>query len=129
MAGAAGDAGGLLGSAAGSFLGPFGSALGGGLGKGLGAALGGDGGGPLVSGATAATYGTTLGNDGWVLNFGSGAQWSSPTSTAGATYAPDQTPNMLGTLLPAQQAGYSPPGWIIVAVLAAVAWKFYRGKS
>lgn len=127
-AAAAGDAGGLLGSAAGSFLGPFGSALGGGLGKGLGQALGGDGGGPLISGATAATYGTTLGNDGWVINFGSGAQWSSPSSSASSAYTPDQTPNALGTLA-ANQAGYSPPLWVMASVAALLAWKFYRRRS
>lgn len=67
------------------------SQMGGGLGKGLGEAIGG-GGGPAVSSAQAAAYGTTLNGSGWVVNLGSGARMdgvtASPTS-AGGTTVPD----------------------------------------
>ena len=125
MAGAA-DVGGAVGGGLGSFFGPLGSSIGAGLGKGLGSAIGGEGGGPISSGATAATYGTMLGNDGWSVNF-SGQQVAMPSSNKTASYPADQTPNPLMYPQPVQAGMGGGSGWLAVAVLAFVALKLIKG--
>lgn len=98
----------------------FASSLGSGIGNGIGDAIGG-GSAPLLSSASSATYGTTIGNDGWVINFGAGNQWASPVSSKAATYAPER-PNPLTGLNP-QQAGYG-GSLAMLAVAAVIAIKF-----
>lgn len=128
MADGAADVGGLAGGGLGSMFGPIGTAFGSSLGKGLGAALGGDSGGPLVSSASAATYGTTLGNTGWSINFGAGNQTATPTSTSNAQYPVDRQANPLGTSLAPVQAGLGLPPWATVALLVVIGWKIFKGK-
>lgn len=69
---------------------------------------GGAGGTPSFSNPSAASYGTTLGNDGWSINFGSGTQIATPSETNTASYPQQQNP--LNDLQPRQQfadqAGY-----------------------
>ncbi len=102
----------------------FASSLGGGIGNGIGDAISG-GNAPLLSSASSATYGTTIGNDGWVINFGSGTQWASPVSTSSASYPPDAQPNPLTGLGP-QQAGYGGGTLAMVAIAGLLAYKFFK---
>lgn len=48
-------------------------------------------GGSSMTDASSATYGTTIGDDGWSLNFGSGAQTASPVKTTNETYSDPMT--------------------------------------
>ena len=50
------------------------------------------GGPPTFSNPSAASYGTTLGNDGWSINFGSGTQIATPSETNTASYPQQQNP-------------------------------------
>lgn len=54
-----------------------------------GSASGGSGfmGGMGQTDASSATYGTTIGDDGWSINFGSGSQVATPTKTTNETYS------------------------------------------
>lgn len=80
-----------------------------------------------MSSASSAAYGTTLGNDGWVINFGSGAQWASPVSTSSASYPPPDTqPNVLTGLGPQQQAGYGGGTLAMVTIAGLLAYKFFK---
>ena len=53
---------------------------------------GASGGPPSFSNPSAASYGTTLGNDGWSINFGSGTQIATPSETNSASYPQQQNP-------------------------------------
>lgn len=53
---------------------------------------GASGGPPTFSNPNAASYGTTLGNDGWSINFGSGTQIATPTETNTASYPQQRNP-------------------------------------
>ena len=57
------------------------------------------GGPPSFSNPSAASYGTTIGNDGWSINFGSGTQIATPSKTTSASY-PQQQQNPLTQLQP-----------------------------
>ena len=110
----------------------FASSLGGGIGNGIGDALGG-GSSPLLSSASSATYGTTIGNDGWIINFGSGAQWASPVSTSSASYPPDAQPNPFTGFTggpqqrPPMQAGYGGGNTLgMLAIAGLLAFKILR---
>lgn len=65
---------------------------------------GGAGGMPSFSNPSAASYGTTLGNDGWSINFGAGTQIATPTESNTASY-PQQQQNPLNDLQPQYQLG------------------------
>lgn len=58
----------------------------------------GNGGGlPSYSNPSAATYGTSIGNDGWAINFGSGNQTANPTKRTTDSYVtPPPASNPLG---------------------------------
>ena len=56
------------------------------------AGAGASGGPPSFSNPSAASYGTTLGNDGWSINFGSGTQIATPSETNSASYPQQQNP-------------------------------------
>ena len=62
---------------------------------------GGSGGPPSFSNPSAASYGTTLGNDGWSINFGAGTQIATPSETNTASYPQQQNP--LNNLQPQYQ--------------------------
>ena len=47
--------------------------------------------GPSLSDASAKTYGTTIGDDGWSINFGSGSQMAAPVKTTSASYSDPMT--------------------------------------
>lgn len=82
---------------------------------------GGAGGMPTFSNPNAASYGTTLGNDGWSINFGSGTQIATPSETNTASY-PQQQQNPLNDLQPQYtvpaQAGYGSGGSMTLVLLA-----------
>ena len=66
---------------------------------------GGGAGGMGFSTASAASYGTTIGNDGWSVNIGDGTQTANPTESNSASYPTEQNP--LTALQPRQ---YVPDG-------------------
>lgn len=134
-------AGSQIGTVAGGAIGTFfgvpevGAALGGAVG---GFAdpppLPGSGGGSGFTSASAASYGTTIGNDGWAINFG-GEQYASPTKTTTASYPTE--PNPLTALQPVQvmpgQAdqlglGMSTQSILLIAVGLLVFVKVLRHK-
>ena len=135
MAGEA-QLGSALGGALGSIWGPAGASIGGSLGGALGgvAAAPGSGGpdGPDFHDATSATYGTSLGNDGWSINFGGGTQIATPTSSQTGSYPTTQR-NPLSDLAQQQPQAMQAAGFggssstlILCAVGLLVAIKLLR---
>lgn len=108
-----------------SFASSFGSGLGKGVGDGIGAALGGDA-GPNISSATSATYGTKLGNDGFVVNFGTGL-YAGRSSNESPNYPSNPMPinSALTGTAGGMQAGYG-GGVLMLAFVAFVAIKLLR---
>ncbi len=47
--------------------------------------------GQSMTDASSATYGTTIGDDGWSINFGSGSQTANPVKTTQETYSDPMT--------------------------------------
>lgn len=85
--------------------------------------------------ASAASYGTNIGNDGWSINFGSGSQTTEQVKTTTSTYPTEQNP--LSALqpvqvLPDQAAGYgmglSTQDMLLWGVGALVLIKLMRRK-
>ncbi|MEO8805849.1 MAG: hypothetical protein ABI433_07195 [Burkholderiaceae bacterium] len=83
--------------------------------------------------ASAASYGTNIGNDGWSINFGSGSQTTEQVKTTTSTYPTEQNP--LSALqpvqvLPDQAAGYgagmSTQDLLLLGVGALVVVKLIR---
>jgi len=85
---------------------------------------GGGGSMPGFTSPSAASYGTTLGNDGWSINFGSGSQIATPSETNTASYP--QEANPLASLQPRQilpgQAGAAPmdPTMLVACALGGL---------
>jgi hypothetical protein len=84
---------------------------------------GGGGGGGGFTSPSAASYGTTIGNDGWSINFGSGSQIATPSETNTASYP--QQANPLASLQPRlelDQAGAAPmdPTTLIACALGGL---------
>ena len=79
--------------------------------------MGGGGLAPVFTSPSAAAYGTTLGNDGWAINFGSGSQTANPTESNTARYQQEQSQSTrqdnqprLNELQPIEQITYSDAG-------------------
>ena len=85
---------------------------------------------PTFSNPSAASYGTTIGNDGWSINFGAGTQIATPSETNSASYPQQQNP--LNQLQPVQQlgqvnaAGMDPQTLLLLAVGGLVLVKALR---
>lgn len=80
-----------------------------GQGGGSGASGGGQDNSMRFDTASAASYGTNIGNDGWSINFGSGSQTTEQVKTTTSTYPTEQNPLSAlqpVTVLPDQAAGY-----------------------
>ena len=100
---------------------------------------------PPPSSASLATYGTSIGNDGWIVTFGDGAGVSTTAGPRATNYPgpratdyPDRQPDWLGNQFEADsyggelrplQAGYSMPMWAIAGVLAVLAVRAIRSKT
>lgn len=106
-----------------AFAGNFGSSLGKGITGALTPA-------PAISGAQSAAYGTSIGNDGWTINFG-GSQIASTTTSKAQPV--DARPDYLGIrpgpadqVAPSltTQAGMNP--LLLLVVAGAVAIKVFR---
>lgn len=91
------------------------------------------GGPPSFSNPSAASYGTTLGNDGWSINFGSGTQIATPSETNSASYPQQQNPltalqpvSVIPGSEPAGMVGASSDNLILLAVGGLVLIKALR---
>lgn len=105
-----------------AFAGGFGSGLGQGVGDGIGGSMKPA---PSVSGAQLATYGTTIGNDGWTVNFGNAASVSSAGGLKSNSAPPMQQADYLGLgQARPQQAGVTT--WLGLALLGVVAVKLIK---
>ena len=85
--------------------------------------------------ASAASYGTTIGNDGWSINFGSGSQTANPVKTTTSSYPQEKNPLSAlqpVTVLQGQSCdsigGISSESVLLLAVGALVAVKLLRQK-
>lgn len=82
--------------------------------------------------ASAASYGTNIGNDGWSINFGSGSQTTEQVKTTTSTYPTEQNPLTAlqpVQILPDQAAGYggmSTQDLLLLGVGALVLVKLIR---
>ena len=123
-------AGESIGTGIGAFWGPVGAKIGGSIGKGVGMLAG----PPPPSSSSLATYGTSIGNDGWNVTFGD----SSGVTSRRETSSPNAMPDWLGNQFDPSstsanpipvQAGYSMPTWAVVGVLAVLAVRAIRSKK